>query len=291
MALSHRPFRSVLYLPASNARALEKSKSLPVDAIIFDLEDAVAPDMKPSARDALVAALQAGGFGPRARLVRVNGTDTPWGRDDFLAASQARPDAVLLPKVNAAKDVADAAAILDQSDPDQEIGIWAMMETPASILNAHEIATAPRMRGFVIGTNDLAKDLTVQTPADRMPMLTALQTCVLAARSAGIVCIDGVYNAFKDDDGLRTECEQGRSWGMDGKSLIHPAQVAIANEVFAPSDDEIDLARRQIAAFEMAEAQNLGVAVLDGSIVENLHVARARAILAAAEAINAMETA
>ncbi len=291
MASLARPWRSVLYLPASNGRALDKARTLPADAIIFDLEDAVAPTEKVAAREGLVQALENGGFGARARLMRINGEDTPWGADDLAAAAKVRPDAVLLPKVSGPEMVARVAEYLDLSDPEGNIAIWAMIETPVGILNAHAIATAPRMQGFVIGTNDLAKELRVQTPDDRAPMMVSLQTCVLAARAAGIVCIDGVFNRFKDEAGLLVECEQGRALGMDGKSLIHPAQIATANAVFAPSKEEIDLAGREIAAFEEAEARGAGVAVLDGSIVENLHVERARAILAAAKAISAMEDA
>ncbi|GGH38689.1 (3S)-malyl-CoA thioesterase [Cribrihabitans marinus] len=280
----HRPYRSVLYIPGSNTRALEKARTLPVDAIIFDLEDAVAADGKRAARETLAAALAEDGYGPRMRIVRINGLDTPWGRDDAAAVREMRPDAVLLPKVGAPSDVDALAEITG------ELPIWAMMETPRGMLNAAAIAAHPAMAGFVMGTNDLAKDLGTRFRADREPLLTALGLCLLAARAEGLVIVDGVYNAFKDDAGLDAECRQGRDMGFDGKTLIHPAQVAIANAAFAPSAEEVDLARRQIAAFEEVEAQGKGVAVVDGRIVENLHVATARETLAKAEAIEALQT-
>ena len=284
MRQSDRPVRSVLYIPGSKLRALEKARTLPVDAIIFDLEDAVAPDEKVSARNTLADALKAGGFAPRQCIVRINGADTQWGADDLAMFAPLAPDAILLPKVNTSEDVAAAAKELTG-----ETLIWAMMETPEGILNAAAIARAPRMGGFVMGTNDLAKDLNCRDRADRLPLMTALQTCLLAARAAGIPCVDGVFNAFRDDNGLRAECEQGRDLGMDGKTLIHPAQVAIANAAFGPTDAEAELARRQIAAFDAAIAEGKGVAVLDGRIIENLHVDTARRTLAKLAAIAALE--
>ena len=284
MRQSDRPVRSVLYIPGSKLRALEKARTLPVDAIIFDLEDAVAPDEKVSARNTLADALKAGGFAPRQCTVRINGTDTQWGADDLAMFAPLAPDAILLPKVNTSEDVAAAAKELTG-----ETLIWAMMETPEGILNAAAIARAPRMGGFVMGTNDLAKDLNCRDRADRLPLMTALQTCLLAARAAGVPCVDGVFNAFRDDDGLRAECEQGRDLGMDGKTLIHPAQIAIANAAFGPTDAEAELARRQIAAFDAAIAEGKGVAVLDGRIIENLHVDTARRTLAKLAAIAALE--
>ncbi len=288
MATAARPYRSVLYIPGSKERALEKAKGLTVDAIIFDLEDAVATDEKANARKLLAETLTAGGYGQRAQIVRLNGMDTDWGADDLAAIMEIGPQAVLLPKVESAAQVEAVAAKLDAHPACAGTEIWAMMETPRGILNALEIASAPRMSGFVMGTNDLAKELNCRFRADRLPMQSALQTCLMAARAAGIVCIDGVYNAFKDEDGLRVECEQGRDLGMDGKTLIHPAQLAIANEAFAPSEAEVDLARRQIDAFEAAEAEGQGVAVVDGKIVENLHIVTAKATLAKAEAIAAL---
>lgn len=285
MRQSDRPVRSVLYIPGSKLRALEKARTLPVDAIIFDLEDAVAPDEKVSARNTLADALKAGGFAPRQCIVRINGTDTQWGADDLAMFAPLAPDAILLPKVNTSEDVAAAAKELTG-----ETLIWAMMETPEGILNAAAIARAPRMGGFVMGTNDLAKDLNCRDRADRLPLMTALQTCLLAARAAGIPCVDGVFNAFRDDNGLRAECEQGRDLGMDGKTLIHPAQIAIANAAFGPTDAEAELAWRQIAAFDAAIAEGKGVAVLDGRIIENLHVDTARRTLAKLAAIAALES-
>lgn len=278
-----RPYRSVLYIPGSKDRALEKAKTLPVDAIIFDLEDAVAVDEKVNARETLANALAAGGYGKRMRIVRINGLDTEWGRADAEAAKSMDADAVLLPKVNSAADVDALAEIVG------DMPIWAMMETPRGMLNAAEIAAHPSMQGFVMGTNDLAKELQCRFRADRLPMLTSLGLCLLAAKAEGIAIVDGVYNAFKDEDGLKVECDQGRDMGMDGKTLIHPAQVAVANAAFAPTEAEIDLARRQIAAFEEAEAAGQGVAVVDGKIVENLHVVTARETLAKVEAIAAIE--
>ena len=278
--MTQRPTRSALYIPGSRDRALDKARGLPVDVILFDLEDAVAPDEKAAGRATLTSALSDGGYGPRYKVVRINALDTEWGADDVAAVAQMDCDAVLLPKVNGAADVDVLASKL----PD--LPIWAMMETPLGVLNAAEIAAHPRLEGFVMGTNDLAKELNSRT---RAAMRVSLQHCLLAARAHGVIAIDGVYNAFKDEEGLRAECDEGRDFGFDGKSLIHPAQVAIANEVFGPSDAEIDLARRQIAAFDEAVAGGQGVAVVDGKIVENLHVATARATLAKAEAIATLE--
>jgi (3S)-malyl-CoA thioesterase len=215
--------------------------------------------------------------------VRINGLDTGWGEADAKAAAAMDCDAVLLPKVESAAQV-DALAALVGDKP-----IWAMMETPRGMINAPEIAAHPQMQGFVMGTNDLAKEMNTRFRADRLPMMAGLSLSLLAAKAEGIVIVDGVYNAFKDDEGLKAECDQGRDMGFDGKTLIHPAQVDIANAAFAPSEAEVDLARRQIAAFEEAEASGQGVAVVDGKIVENLHVATAKATLAKAEAIAAMQ--
>lgn len=272
-------FRSVLYIPASKERALEKARGLSIDAIIFDLEDAVAPDEKEAARATLAQELAKGGYGYRKRIVRINGLDTAWGEDDARAVTNMDCDAVLLPKVESTAQL-DALASLAPDVP-----VWCMMETPRGALKALEIADHPAVEGFVMGTNDLAKDIGCATGGDRLAMMAGLQTCVMAARAAGIAIVDGVYNAFKDEAGLLAECEQGLSLGMDGKTLIHPAQVATANSVFAPTEAQVDLAKRQIEAFEAAQAQGEGVAVVDGSIVENLHVATARSILAKAEAV------
>ena len=278
-----RPYRSVLYIPGSKDRALEKARGLPVDAIIFDLEDAVAPDEKENARATLSAALAQGGYGSRMRIVRINGLDTQWGEADAQAAAAMACDAVLLPKVESAAQLDALAAVIGDTP------IWAMMETAKGMLNAAEIAAHPQLTGFVMGTNDLAKELQTRYRADRLPMMAGLGLCLLAAKAEGIVIVDGVYNAFKDAEGLKAECDQGRDMGFDGKTLIHPAQVDVANEAFAPSEAEIDLAKRQIAAFEETEAGGQGVAVVDGKIVENLHVVTAREILAKADAIAALE--
>lgn len=289
--MDSRPFRSVLYIPGSKERAMDKARSLPCDAIIFDLEDAVAIDEKANARETLANTLASSDFGPRAKLVRINGFDTDWGARDLDVVSLARPEAVLLPKVNSAADIQALADRLEARPETAETRIWAMMETAEGILNAGAIAKAPRMAGFILGTNDLAKELGCRPRPDRLPLQMALQTCLMAARAAGIVAVDGVYNAFKDAEGLRAECEQGRDLGFDGKTLIHPDQVAVANDCFAPSEAALDLARRQIAAFDEATARGLGVAVVDGRIVENLHIVTARQTLARAEAIAQLQKA
>ncbi|MCF7699371.1 HpcH/HpaI aldolase/citrate lyase family protein [Loktanella sp. M215] len=278
--MHNRPTRSALYIPGSKPRALEKARGLPCDVILFDLEDAVTPDAKVEARDTLREALAQGGYGARLRLVRINGLDTDWGADDARAVADMACDGVLVPKVSSPGDL-DAVAELVPDLP-----LWAMMETPLGVLNAHSIAAHPRLDGFVIGTNDLAKDLGTRT---RAALTMALQHCLLAARATGIVAIDGVYNAYQDDDGLRAECNDGRDMGFDGKSLIHPAQVDITNAVFGPTAEELDLARRQIAAFDAAARAGQGVAVVDGRIVENLHIVTARATLARLDAIAALE--
>jgi (3S)-malyl-CoA thioesterase len=261
---------------------MEKARSLPVDAIIFDLEDAVAADEKANARKLLAQTLHAGGYGTRMRIVRVNALDTPWGADDVAAMAGLDIDAVLLPKVAGAADLDALAALIPGTD------LWAMMESPIGVLNAAAIAAHPRLTGMVLGTNDLAKDLNCRFRADRLPLMTSLQLCQLAARAHGVICVDGVYNAFKDIDGLRAECEQGRDLGFDGKTLIHPSQIEGANIAFAPTSSEIDLARRQIAAFEESKASGKGIAVVDGNIVENLHIVAAQRVLAKSDAVAAM---
>lgn len=277
-----RPYRSVLYIPGSKPRALEKAKTLPVDAVIFDLEDAVSAEEKDNARGILAAALAEGGYGARVKIVRINGFDTPWGKEDAKAVAAMDCDAILLPKVSSPADL-DALAEITGDKP-----LWAMMETPRGMLNAAAIAAHPKLQGMVMGTNDLAKELQTRFRSDRLPMMAGLGLCLLAAKAEGLIIVDGVYNAFKDDEGLLVESTQGRDMGFDGKTLIHPAQVDVANAAFAPSEDELDLARRQITAFEEVEASGQGVAVVDGKIVENLHVATAREILAKADAIAAI---
>ncbi len=277
-----RPVRSVLYIPASKQRALEKARDLAVDAIILDLEDAVAPDEKAAARETLARFLGEVDYGARLRIVRINGFDTVWGREDAAAfGAMAGVDALLVPKV-------DGPAVLDAVAGLTGKPLWAMMETARGMLAAAAIAAHGRLEGMVMGTNDLARELGARFRADRLPLMAGLGACVLAAKAEGRVIVDGVYNAYLDEAGLRAECEQGRDMGFDGKTLVHPAQVDIANAVFAPSAAELDLARRQIAAFAEARAAGQGVAVLDGRIVENLHVVGAERLIAQAQAIAAL---
>ncbi|MGR3464161.1 HpcH/HpaI aldolase/citrate lyase family protein [Limimaricola sp.] len=272
------PFRSVLYVPASNARAMQKARGLPCDALILDLEDAVAPAAKPEARAALSASLAADAPDGRPRLVRINALSTPWGGDDLAALSGTAPEGVLVPKVSAPGDLDAVAAQVD-------LPLWAMIETARGVIEAPAICAHPALAGIVMGTNDLARELGARSRPDRLPLMAALQGALMAARAAGIVAIDGVCNALDDPDRLAAECAQGRDLGFDGKSLIHPAQIASANAAFAPSADEIDLARRRIAAHEAVLATGQGVAVVDGEIVEALHVETARATLALARDI------
>ena len=277
-----RPLRSVLYIPGSKPRAIDKARGLPVDAIIFDLEDAVSPDEKEAARATLAEELDKGGFGARFKLVRINGLDTEWGEADARAAADMKTDAVLVPKVEAASYLNEVMELTGSAR------LWAMMETPRGILRAAKIAAHPLLDGFVMGTNDLMKELGARATPDRLAMVPSLAQCLLAARGEGIAIVDGVFNAFKDAEGLAAECKQGRDMGFDGKTLIHPAQVEVANAAFGPSEADLDLARRQIEAFEAAKAEGQGVAVVDGKIVENLHVDTARKLLAQAEAIEAI---
>ncbi len=284
-----KPYRSLLYIPGSRERALEKATGLSADGIIFDLEDAVAMDEKARARGLVAQTLERRNYGARGLMVRINGRDTGLELDDLVAICAVGPEAILLPKVQSGDDIRWLEAQLERHSNCGATAIWAMMESPLGVLNAQEIAAAsPRLRGFVVGSNDLVKDLSARHVADRAPIMTSLSLCLLAARAQGLMCVDGVYNAYKDVEGLRQESVQGRDMGFDGKSLIHPAQIEVANEVFAPSGAEIELARRQIAAFEAAQAEGLGVAVLDGSIVENLHVVTAKRLLASAEAVGVM---
>jgi citrate lyase subunit beta/citryl-CoA lyase len=292
MAIAVRPRRSMLYMPASNARALEKAKTIPADGLIFDLEDAVAPDAKPAARAAAVAAVKSKAFGRREVLIRANALDTPWSREDLAAIAVSGAGGVVLPKVNDADDVRIAADALAAAGAPATLVIWAMMETPRGIMSAREIAQAsPRLAGLCVGTADLAKDLHCAHPADRAPMLMALQTCVMAARAYGLVVLDGVHVDLDDAKGYEAACRQGRALGFDGKTLIHPKQVAVANAVFAPGEDELAQAKRIVAAHQAAAAQGQGVALLDGRLVEVLHVAEAKRLLAYAEDIAALEAA
>ena len=279
-----RPFRSVLYIPASKERVLEKAMTLTADALIFDLEDAVSPDAKAGASAIMRAALLNGNFGARYKIVRINGFDTPWGRDDVDALSGVGADAILLPKVNTPRDIDNIGALIDKDMP-----IWAMMETAQGVLNAAQIAAHPRLQGIVAGTNDLIHELGCSVENARFALQTSLQLIILAARAHGVVAIDGVYNRFKDEAGLRAECQQGLALGFDGKSLIHPAQLDVANDVFAPSEAAISLAQRQIAAYDDIIRAGQGVAVVDGKIVENLHADTARRVLRKAQMIEELE--
>ena len=285
-----RPRRSVLYMPGSRARALEKARSLPADGLILDLEDAVGIAEKEAARAQVANAVREGDFGRREVIVRINALDTSWGADDLEMAAFVKPDAILVPKVERAETVQQVAARLEALRAGSETQLWAMMETPLAMLNAPEIAAShPRLACLVMGTNDLVKELQAEDTETRQPVLTALGLCVLAARAYKLGILDGVYNAIKDEERLRVSCRQGREMGFDGKTLIHPSQIAVANEVFAPSEAELEQARRYVEAFEEAEAAGRGVAVVDGRLVENLHVENARRLLVQAEAIHALE--
>lgn len=286
MAAIHRPRRSMLYMPGSKPRALDKARGLAADALILDLEDAVPPAEKAAARDIVAEELSKGGYGGRELIVRINGLDTEWGAADLAMVASSNADAILIPKVESKAMIADVALALDAAGASEDLAIWAMMETPLGILNALEIAQShPRMAGMVMGTNDLVKELQAAHAPGRAPVATSLSLCLLAARATGLACIDGVYNAFKDDEGLRAECEDGCARGFDGKTLIHPAQLAIANECFGPTEAALAEAREQLSAFEAVEAAGQGVAVVNGRIVENLHVETAKRLIAESEAI------
>jgi citrate lyase subunit beta / citryl-CoA lyase len=289
MNKSSRPRRSVLYMPGSNARAQEKAKTLAADGVILDLEDAVAPDAKAEAREIVCGNAAAGGYGNREIIIRVNGFDTAWGRDDVIAASQAGPDAILLPKVESAAQVHELEALMNEAGAPEGTTIWCMMETPLGILNAQEIAaSSPRVDCFVMGTSDLVKDLRAQHTHMRLPVITSLGICLLAGRAYGLTVLDGVYLDLSDDDGFRGSCDQGLELGFDGKTLIHPKQVAPTNDVFGPSEEEVVQARRIIEAFEAAEKEGKGVVLVDGKLVENLHVEIAKSTVSLAEAIAEM---
>jgi citrate lyase subunit beta/citryl-CoA lyase len=285
-----RPRRSVLYMPGANARALEKARALPADALILDLEDAVAPEVKSEARERVAEAVKAKNFGPREVVIRVNAMETAWGIADIEAAVAAGPDAILIPKVSRPGDIASVAKILAARPAPPETRLWAMMETPAAILNAREIAAAAsdpsnRLSCLVIGTNDLLKETRARADAERFAAIPWLATCVLAARAHGLDVLDGVYNDFKNEAGFRAECEQGRSLGMDGKTLIHPAQIAPCNDIFSPSKEEVEWSQKIIAAFERPENAGKGVITIDGRMVERLHLAMARRAVAITDAI------
>ncbi|EWY41203.1 (3S)-malyl-CoA thiolesterase [Skermanella stibiiresistens SB22] len=291
MAMTVRPRRGVLYMPGSNPRAMEKGKTLPADGLILDLEDAVAPDAKAAARGQIGAAIQGGGYGQRELIVRTNGLNTPWGYEDLVFAANSGADAVLLPKVESADAVRQAEQILVASGAPAGLKIWCMMETPLAMLNVKEIAGAtPRLGGLVMGTSDLAKDLHAAHTRDRLPMITSLGLCLLAARAYGLAILDGVYLDLNDDEGFAASCRQGVELGFDGKTLIHPKTLAAANAAFGPSAEEVAQSRRFIEAFQAASAEGKGVVVVDGKLVENLHVENARRLVALAEAIEAMSS-
>lgn len=285
---TYRPRRSVLYMPAANERALEKAKDIQADALIFDLEDAVAPDSKELAREQACAAASSSEYGNRELTIRCNGLDTPWGKDDLLAAAAAGPAAVVIPKVDGSSYLDEISELLDQGGAPSSTQIWAMVETPIGILNVEEIARHERMSVMVMGTNDMAKELRASITADRQALLPYLAMCLLSARAAGVGILDGVYNDIKDESGFEDVCVQGAEMGFDGKTLIHPSQVAPTNEIFSPSLGELDFHRRVIEEFEAAEKDGRGVLTVDGKMIENLHVDEARRALAVADAIAAL---
>ncbi len=289
-----RPRRSVLYMPGSNERALEKAKTIPADALILDLEDAVAPDAKPDARAKVCAAVKAGGYGRREVVIRVNALETPWGTDDFRAACEAGPDAILVPKVAHPGDIISAAKILKAVHAPEKTRLWAMMETPMAIVNASAIAATGadpenRLSCLVMGTNDLLKESRARALHNRFAVVPWLAMTIVAARAYGLDVLDGVYNDFRDEAGLREECEHGRTLGMDGKTLIHPSQVQPTNEIFSPNEEEVTWSRKIIAAFDLPENSKKGVITVEGRMVERLHLVMARRTVAIAEAIREME--
>ena len=287
MINTSRPRRSVLYMPGANTRALEKAKSLPADSLILDLEDAVAPDAKAQARENIRAALVTG-FGHREAVVRINGLNTQWGLDDLKAFADTKADAILLPKVESASQIREVASLLKQFNPASTMKIWAMIETPLAIFKLPEIASShPMLEALVLGTSDLVKDLHARHTPNRVESQTALSLSVLAARAHQLCVLDGVHLSLDDEDGLRQSCIQGRDMGFDGKTLIHPSQIAFANQIFGPSPEEIDEARQRITAYEAAISSGAGIAVLHGKLVEELHIQDAKRILALANAIEA----
>jgi len=291
-----RPRRSVLYMPGSNERALEKAKTIAADALIFDLEDAVAPDAKPLARDQVAAAVKNGGYGGREIVIRVNALETPWGTEDILAACEAEPDAILVPKVVHPGDVISVAKILQGVHAPDKIRLWAMMETPMAILNARTIAATAvyeenRLCCLVMGTNDLIKESRARALHDRFAVVPWLAMTLAAARAYRLDIIDGVYNEFRDEMGLREECERGRTLGMDGKTLIHPSQVGPCNQIFSPTEEEVEWSRKIIEAFRRPENKQKGVIVVEGRMVERLHLGMAERTVSIAEQIREMEMA
>lgn len=286
MANAIRPRRSVLYMPGSNARALEKGREIPADGLILDLEDAVAPDAKAQARENITRAIAQGGYGARELVVRTNGLVTPWGYDDLVMAARSGAHAVLIPKVESGDEVRKVAQILAANGAPDSLAIWCMMETPRGMLRAEEIAdSSPRLGALVMGTSDLAKDLHCAHTSMRLPMITSLGLCMLAARAAGLAILDGVYLDLNDDAGFAASCVQGKELGFDGKTLIHPKTVAATNQIYAPHPDEIAWSRRIIEAHAAAVAEGKGVLLVEGKLIENLHVENARRVVGMAEAI------
>jgi len=293
VAARFRPRRSCLYVPGANARAIEKAKSLPADAVILDLEDAVAPDEKAGARDAVLDAVDDRAYGAREVVIRVNALETEWGRDDLNMAVSAGVDAVLVPKITRGKDVRAINRFLNDAGASPELGLWVMIETPLAVLNIKKIAKASaktRLSGFVMGTNDLAKELDAEPTPDRLAFLFSLSAALAAARAYGLAVIDGVYNDINNDAGLLAECRQGRVLGFDGKSLIHPAQIETANRAFSPSEAELSHAKDVVEAFTRPENRGKGVISLKGQMVELLHLQQAERVIAIADAIRQMES-
>ena len=288
MINTNRPRRSVLYMPGANTRALEKAKFLAADSLILDLEDAVAPDAKVTARTNIHSALESG-FGHRETVVRINGLNTPWGLDDLKVFAHSKADAILLPKVESAAQIQAVAKQLEQLNPSHQLTIWAMIETPMAIFKLPEICSAhPLLEALVLGTSDLVKDLHARHTPGRVETLTALSLSVLAARAHQLCVLDGVHLSLDDESGLRSSCIQGRDMGFDGKTLIHPNQIALANEIFGPSPAEIEEAQQRIAAYEAAIQSGAGIAVVNGKLIEELHIQDAKRILALAKAISSV---
>lgn len=288
-----RPRRSVLYMPGSNQRALEKARTIDADALILDLEDAVAPDAKIEARERVCAAVKAGGYGRRELIIRVNALETPWGANDLFAAAEAAPDAILVPKVGRPGDIISAAKVLQAAHAPEKTKLWAMMETPMAIINVRDIAAAGierehRLTCLVMGTNDLLKESRARALHNRFAVVPWLAMTIVAARAYGLEVLDGVYNDYKDEAGLREECEHGRTLGMDGKTLIHPSQVGPTNEIFSPTAEEVQWSRKIIAAFDLPENAKKGVITVEGRMVERLHLVMAKRTVAIAEAIAEM---
>lgn len=287
---SSRPRRSVLYMPGSNPRALEKARSLPADGLILDLEDAVAPDSKEEARGLVVDAVKGGGYGSRELIIRTNALETDWGEADVLAAATSGADAILLPKVENKKQILLCKKLMKQAGAPKDMAIWCMIETPKGVLNASKIAGAHRrVACLVMGTSDLTKDLHAEHTKDRLPMLTSLGLCLLAARAHGCAIVDGVHLDLQDDEGHAISCRRGAELGFDGKTIIHPKQLAVANEAFSPSEKDLAWSSKIIAAHAAAAAEGKGIVVVDGRLIENLHVANAKRLVAMADAIGALE--